>query len=101
MSDKHFPIHQVEKYLVALFRRNGYVRVVNEERRRELGQKYKKGYEVRLVARSKEELENMRRSLEKVGFKPGKPYKKRAQFVQPIYGKSAVAWFVNRAEKQS
>lgn len=64
-----------------------------------MGQKYKKGYEVRLVANSKEELEDMRQLLQQSGFKPGKPYKKHFQFVQPVYGKLAVDWFVNRAEK--
>lgn len=83
--------------LIAFFRRNGCVRLVDEERREKLGQKYKKGYEVRLTANSKEELETMRQLLAQSGLKPGKPYKKRRQFVQPVYGKAAVDWFTSRA----
>ncbi len=90
---------QAVKSLLAFFQRNGCVRVVDEKRRQELGQKYKKGYEVRLVANSKEELGLIRHLLQQSGFKPGKPYQKNDQFVQPVYGKSAVDWFVSRAEK--
>lgn len=82
--------------LIAIFRRNGCVRLVDEQRRKEWGQKYKKGYEVRLIANSKEELETIRQLLQQAGFKPGKPYKKRLQFVQPVYGKSAVDWFTSQ-----
>jgi len=90
---------QALKSLITLFQRNGYVRVVDEKHRKEFGQKYKKGYEVRLVANSKEELQIIRRLLKQAGFKPGKPYKKHLQFVQPVYGKSAVDWFASQAEK--
>ncbi len=90
---------QAEKLLLAFFQRNGCVRVPNEKRRKELGQKYKKGYEVRLVAKSKEELELMRQLLQQSGFKTCNPYKKHFQFVQPVYGKAAVGWFTSRAEK--
>ena len=88
--------HRAEEMLILFFQRNGCVRLVDEKRRKELGQKYKKGYEVRLTTNSKEELENMRQLLKQSGFKAGKPYKKHLQFVQPVYGKLAVEWFTNR-----
>lgn len=86
-----------EVKLIQYFRRNGYVRVVNPKRREELGQKYKKGYEVRLVAYTENELEEMRELLSQVGFRPGKQFPKHHQFVLPIYGRKAVEWFQKRA----
>ncbi len=80
--------------LAYFFRRNGYVRLPDKKLRKELGQKYKKGYEVRLVANSQEELNKMRQLLMRVGFRPGKPFQKRKQFVQPIYGKRSVEAFL-------
>jgi hypothetical protein len=97
--DKISENHQDEMLLLGFFQRNGCVRVVDEKRRKELGQKYKKGYEVRLVAYSREELEIMRRLIQQSGFKPGKPYKKHRQFVQPVYGKLAVDWFTSQVEE--
>jgi hypothetical protein len=82
-----------EELLGQYFRRNGYVRVVNEKRRQEQGQKYKKGYEVRLVTRNEQELAEIRHLLEQRGLKAGKPFRKHAQIVQPVYGKGAVEWF--------
>ena len=80
--------------LKRLFRRNGYMRVPNKKRIKKLGrQKYKKGYEVRLVAASPAELSQIRRMLRQVGFKPANPFHKGQQIAQPIYGKAAVEWF--------
>ena len=93
------PQTSAEGLLITFFERNGCVRLADEKRRQQLGQKYKKGYEVRLVAYSEEELKNIRQLLLRVGFKAGKPYKKNYQIVQPIYGKTAVDWFKGRAKK--
>ena len=93
--------NSAERLLITFFERNGFVRLVNEKRREQEGQKYKKGYEVRLVAYSEEELKNMRQLLLHVGFKAGKSYKKHRQIIQPIYGKTAVEWFMGRAKKLS
>lgn len=75
------------------FQQHGYVRVADKERK-EQGAKYKKGCEVRLVARTESELMLIRHWLEQVGFKPGKPFRKHNRLVQPIYGKAAVEWFL-------
>ncbi len=79
--------------LAQLFERNGYVRLPHEERRRELGSKYEKGWEVRLVLNTQSELDEVRPLLERMGLKPGRPVKKSNQWVQPIYGKQAVDLF--------
>ncbi len=79
--------------LAQLFQRNGYIRVPRDERRRELGPRYKKGWEVRLVLKSEEELEEARRLLEQAGLKPGSPFRKSKQWAQPVYGKKAVDFF--------
>jgi len=99
MNKSHLSNLRAEKLLIAFFQRNGCVRVPDLKRRKELGEKYKKGYEVRLTAKTKEELDTMRHSLQQCGFKPGKPYKKHLRFAQPVYGKIAVEWFTARAER--
>lgn len=56
-------------------------------------QTYKKGYEIRFVARSETELKEIRQALRKTGFKPGKSFQKARQIVQPIYGKQQFEHF--------
>lgn len=74
--------------------RNGYVRRPDMDRRAEEGaQAYKKGWEVRLMAGSKAELEEVQRALKAVGLEPGAPFDKHAQTCQPVYGRDAVEWF--------
>lgn len=83
-----------EGILAWFFHRNGYFRTLNAERREKLGSKsYKKGYEVRLVARNKDELKLMRSALLQVNFAPGNPFAKAKSTVVPIYGKGAVEFF--------
>jgi hypothetical protein len=79
--------------LKQFFQQHGYVRVANETRKEQLGQKYKKGYEVRLVVKTQSELAHIRQLLHQIGFKAGKPFQKHSRIVQPIYGQSAVEWF--------
>jgi hypothetical protein len=75
------------------------VRIASQERRKRDGQKYKKGYEVRIIVKTAEELRRLRACILLAGFKPGSPYKKRKRIVQPIYGKSAVDWFLTTRVK--
>lgn len=82
-----------ESFLVKLFRERGYTRAPDQRRRRKENQRYKKGYEVRLPVRTKEELRRVRQLLRKAGLKPGKPYNHHSYLVQPVYGKKAVEWF--------
>ncbi len=89
------PMAAVIARLAALFRRNGYVRRQDAERLRAEGwQVYKKGHEVRLVAGSPAELAEMRQLLKAAGLQPGRPFRKGSQYRQPIYGKRAVARFL-------
>jgi hypothetical protein len=75
------------------FRRNGCIRMPNLERRRKDGLGYRKGYEVRLAASSRDELKEIRAALQTVGIRGGRAYPKGRQFVQPIYGADGVKWF--------
>lgn len=80
--------------LAAHFHRRGYIRRQNRRRLSWEGYLgYKKGDEVRLIASSTEELEEIRRLLKLTGFKPGRPFRKAAGFCQPVYGREAVARF--------
>jgi hypothetical protein len=91
---------RAEAMLAQFFQRNGYVRRKDPLRAAEDGQRYKKGYEIRLVARTKGELGEIRALLIEMGFEPGRPFAKAKQWVQPIYGKSAVERFLILADSQ-
>lgn len=81
------------------FRRNGYVRKQDADRLESEGpQLYKKGEEIRLVANTAEELRVVRRLLRRAGFKPGRPFVKGRQYRQPVYGREAVARFLDVVE---
>jgi hypothetical protein len=81
--------------LAVYFHRNGYVRTQDAVRVADDGfAKYKKGDEVRVVADSERELREIRRLLRAAGFRPGRPFAKGLQFRQPIYGREAVARFL-------
>ena len=82
-----------EARLAEFFLRSGYMRMPRHERRQKLGRRYRKGWEVRLVLNSEDELNEVRRLLEQAGLKPGKAFKKWSRWVQPIYGKQAVNFF--------
>lgn len=93
-----------EAALVRAFRElHGYVRRPNEERRGELGQRhyriYKKGWEVRLLARDEVELERLRRWLRDAGFTAGRPFRKGARLCQPVYGREQVARFLELLDR--
>lgn len=85
---------QAIKRLGKFFRRNGYIRELNSERRLEEGELYKKGDEVRLVADTKGELAEIRRYLSLAGFKRARPFAKANQWRQPVYGVAEVARFL-------
>jgi len=81
--------------LAAVFHRNGYVRRQNAGRLAAEGYRaYRKGDEVRLVASSPAELEEIRELLEAAGFVAGRPFAKARQWRQPVYGRAQVARFL-------
>jgi hypothetical protein len=90
---KQTPGTRPEFELVEFFHRNGYMRVPNEALRQESPREYKKGYEIRLVARTQQELATMRRLLRQVDLRAGKPFPKHNQWVQPVYGRDAMDLF--------
>lgn len=97
-----FSQEEATRLLAGYFRRNGYVRRQNPKRLADEGySKYKKGDEVRLVAKSQEELELIRRLLTETGFKPGSPFAKAKQICLPVYGRKAVARFLELVEAES
>lgn len=80
--------------LLAFLKRNGNVHSPDLKLRKKIGSdKYKKGWEIRFAAKSRKELYLIRRLLDEVGLKKGKPFRKGTLFIQPLYGKEAVAWF--------
>jgi len=86
--------------LADVFRRNGYVRAPDMEKRKQFGLKYRKGWEVRLVLASEEDLEETRRLLAKAGLTAGQPFTKHSRWVQPVYGKTAVEFFVGDRQRE-
>ncbi len=81
--------------LTALFDQQGYMRRPDKKRRRKTPASYKKGYEIRLIAHSREELLSIRRLLETCGIKLGRAFEKGAQWRQPIYGREQVRRLLN------
>jgi hypothetical protein len=88
---------EAKEALRKIFQRNGYIRVPRDERRRELGARYKKGWEVRLILKSPEELDEAGRLLASVNLQPGRPFMKSRQYALPIYGRKAVDFFTTQA----
>lgn len=86
------------KQLLEYFDKNGCVRCPDSNLRKKAGcMNYKKGWEVRLTAKTDEELNLIGKLLNEVGLKKGKPFKKGKTSIQPIYGKQAVGWFKDKA----
>ncbi len=89
-------ISSARKQLLEFFDKNGCVRCPDLNLRKKAGcMNYKKGWEVRLTAKTDKELDLIRNLLDEVGLKKGKPFKKEKSNIQPIYGKQAVEWFMN------
>ena len=102
-SSKSVPAEIVSE-LAHYFGRNGYVRHQNARRLSRQGYRgYKKGDEVRLVARSLRELAAIRDLLQQAGFRPGRSFSKGRQYCQPVYGREAVRRFLDllRAQKKA
>jgi hypothetical protein len=86
--------------LVEAFYQSGCFRLPDLRQRTEAGRGYKKGYEIRLAVPTKNRLQALRRWLKALGFKPAKPFLKRAHWVQPVYGKEAVVQFCRLLQAQ-
>ncbi|MEA3266752.1 MAG: hypothetical protein U9P42_07405, partial [Candidatus Fermentibacteria bacterium] len=82
-----------EAYLAESFYHRGYIREPNKTRKRKEGRSYKKGYEIRFVACSDDELAEIRQHLQEEGFELARPYNKGTKRVQPVYGKKSMERF--------
>ena len=80
-------VDSIPAQLIELYRKNGYARTPNTKRRASEKAKYKKGWEIRLVLGSEDELDEVRRLLKQEGMEPGNPFRKSTRWVQPLYGK--------------
>ncbi len=76
--------------LAEYVRANSYARMPNPDRQDEGYEAYKKGYELRIVVRTQDDLRRVRRLLTDAGITPGKAFRKAQQWVVPVYGRSAV-----------
>ncbi|WP_144604383.1 hypothetical protein [Algoriphagus algorifonticola] len=86
--------HLAFKILKEAFLRNGYLRIKDSSKVEKLGsQKYKQGYEVRIVTKNEIELERIRTAISSLGLYAAKPFFKGNQIVQPIYGEEITRKF--------
>jgi hypothetical protein len=92
--DRPSTLMSTGEQLAWFFHRNGYIRWLDPERRDKEAGLYKKGDEVRLVAKSTDELRKIRRLLHQAGLRAGTPFRKGRQWRQPVYGRGAVARFL-------
>ena len=82
--------------LAELFLRNGCVRPPAVKRRAAPGPgRFRRGFEFRFTARSREELRTIRDLLKDAKFKPGRPFSKGNLFCQPVYGRKEVERFLS------
>lgn len=86
--------------LAEYVRANSYARVPNAERQDEGWNAYKKGYELRIVVKTQNDIRKVRRLLLEAGINPGKAFRKARQWVLPVYGKQAVKSLVGLKSKK-
>ncbi|MFN7923101.1 MAG: hypothetical protein U0Q16_23565 [Bryobacteraceae bacterium] len=77
---------KAEQILRICFGETGLVRPPSGER---------KGWEVRLILFSSEELEVIQQASEAIGLKAGRPWAKSNRTVLPFYGEDAMKWFTS------
>ncbi len=100
MSTSRFT-DSVAEQLAEFFRRNGYVRPPAKKRLAGQGSgRFRRGYEFRLTAESRSELQLIRGLLRRAGFKPGRPFVKARQFRQPVYGRQELERFLVLIDEQ-
>ncbi|MFN3997053.1 hypothetical protein [Algoriphagus sp.] len=82
------------KILKEVFLRNGNLRIKDKSKVEKFGsQKYKQGFEVRLVAKDEAELERIQTAISCLDLYVAKTYLKGNQIVQPIYGEEIARKF--------
>jgi hypothetical protein len=79
------------KYVATFVLHHSYHRRPNPERRERDGhRKYKKGWELRLVATTEQEARKLRQALHVIGIEAGQPFPKARQTIVPVYGRDQV-----------
>jgi hypothetical protein len=87
--------------LQELFLQAGYIRRYRPAVREARGSdQYKKGFEVRLTLASPEQVPLVARWLRQVGLKPGRAYQKHSRTIQPVYGRTALDWFLRALPRE-
>ena len=82
------------KYLAEIFLRNGYLRTRDKKKLKMNGaQNYKKGFEIRLVAKNRAELRMIRAAIKAMDLTVSKTFIKHNATIQPIYGKEITLKF--------
>ena len=83
------PILWAEDELIALFERKGYFRVPRHGFLGNNALEHRKDHEVCFVARNPAQLKTIRDLLLMAEFRPSKPYRRGAMWIQPVYGRVA------------
>jgi hypothetical protein len=78
-------------YLKKIFLRNGNLRIKDKTKVAKFGSK--KGYEVRLLAKNEQELEQIQAAISTLDLYVAKTYMNGNQTVQPIYGEEITKRF--------
>jgi hypothetical protein len=84
--------------LAMLFSRNGYVRTPDASHQSQEDAAVRRGYEVRLTAKSVAELDRIQLLLRVTGFKVSRPFAHKRQYRQPLYGRETMRRFMNMIE---
>ena len=85
---------KAQQILREFFLRSGYLRLRNGDKLAKHGsQEYKKGFEIRFVARDEKELELIRASISALNFTLSESYISNRRFIQPLYGKTITLKF--------
>jgi hypothetical protein len=94
--------HLIVRRLLDIYARGGCIRVPNLKLRASKDklkrQRYKKGYEIRFVTASADELAQTQRLLKDLGLRVASPYVKGKQIIQPAYGREVVQWWQSLLE---
>jgi hypothetical protein len=70
------------------------MRAPNELRKRHLGPRDKKGWEVRFVVHNERQLKRLRNLILANGFSLANPFMKHSRWIQPLYGREAAELFI-------
>jgi hypothetical protein len=82
------------------WRRGGYVRRPDPDRRVEGHHSYKKGWELRFVMENADDAFTILELLQRAGIPNGRAFRKNGRIVLPVYGRRAVTDLLSRLEPE-